>query len=218
MNIKLRSSAAQAAARGGPSRFAPGLLVISCVFLPLLLSGCIDMIIAGGGEGAVVAAQDRPAGQALTDAEILLKIKTQFAKQKDGDAFANVEVKVVEGRVLLSGNVDRATTEVTAVNCAWQVDAVKEVIDKITVNDKADFNNYAQDVWISTQVRTRLLWTKGIRSVNYSVLTVNQVVYLMGVAQNQQELDKATAVASTTEYVKKVISYVRLKTDPRRKS
>lgn len=185
--------------------------------LPLLLSGCVTAVIAGGTEGAVVASQERPAGAALTDAEILVKLKAKFAEQKDGgDAFANVEVKSVEGRVLLTGNVDKPDTEINAVNLAWQISGVKEVIDEIKVNDQSGFSNYAQDVWISTQVRTRLLFTKGIRSVNYSVITVNQTVYLMGIAQDQEELDRATSVASTTSYVKKVVSYVQLKSDPRR--
>jgi len=38
----------------------------------------------------------------------------------------------------------------------------------------------------------------------------------MGIAQDQHELDKATTIASTTNYVQKVVSYVRLKDDPRR--
>jgi hypothetical protein len=38
----------------------------------------------------------------------------------------------------------------------------------------------------------------------------------MGIAQDQTELNKATYAASTIQYVQKVISYVRLKNDPRR--
>ena len=41
-------------------------------------------------------------GKALTDGEIYVKIKAKYAQQKDGgDAFGNVEIKAVEGRVLL---------------------------------------------------------------------------------------------------------------------
>jgi osmotically-inducible protein OsmY len=71
-------------------------------------------------------------------------------------------------------------------------------------------------VWISTQARTHLLLTKGVRSINYSVITVNQTVYLMGIAQDQAELDRATSIISTVDYVQRVVSYVRLKDDPRR--
>ncbi|MBV8938553.1 MAG: BON domain-containing protein [Alphaproteobacteria bacterium] len=192
------------------------LILLPVLLVALGLSGCVPLILGGAGAGAEMAAQERTPGHTVDDAGIYLKIKERFASAPTNDLFANVEIKVVEGRVLLTGNVDKPESQIEAVNLVWQVSGVKEVINEIQVNDKAGFSNYARDVWISTQVRTKLLFTKGIRSVNYSVITVNQAVYLMGIAQNQEELDRATTVAGTVQYVQKVVSYVRLKDDPRR--
>ncbi len=188
----------------------------SAAWLLMGLSACVPLIIAGGGETASLAAQERSAGNALDDAGILLKIKNLYAQQDYKDLMANVEIKVIEGRVLLTGNVDKPESQIEAVRLAWQVNGVKEVMNEVQVNDQAGFSNYARDVWISTQVRTHLLLTKEIRSINYAVITVNQVVYLMGIAQDQDELDRVTAVISTIDYVQRVVSYVRLKDDPRR--
>ncbi len=182
----------------------------------LSMSGCAALIISGGAEGAVMAAQERSAGNAVDDAGILLKIKNHYAQNDYKDLFANVEIKVVEGRVLLTGNVDKADSQIEAVRLAWQVNGVKEVMNEVQISDKAGFSNYARDVWISTQVKTRLLFAKNVRSINYSIITVNQSVYIMGIAQDQDELDRATYVASTTSYVQHVVSYAQLKTDPRR--
>jgi len=190
--------------------------IVWMIGIGVLLSGCAAAIIGSGTEGAVVAAQERSAGSAVDDAGILIKIKAQYASNDVKDLLANVEVKVVEGRVLLTGNVDKPDSQIQAVTLAWQVSSVKEVINEIQISDKAGFANYARDVWISTQIKSRLLFTKDIHSINYSIITVNQTVYMMGVAQDQDELDKATNVASTTSYVQRVVSYVRLKNDPRR--
>ena len=190
--------------------------VVIALSVGLLLSGCVAAIIGGGTETAVVAAQERSTGNALDDAGILFKIKNLYAQNDFKDLLANVEIKVVEGRVLLTGNVDKPDSQIQAENLAWQVNSVREVINEIQLSDKAGIGNYARDLWISTQIKSRLLFTKGIRSINYSVITVNQVVYMMGIAQNQEELDKATNIASTTSYVERVVSYVRLKNDPRR--
>jgi len=192
------------------------LPIITAGVMAIALSGCAALIIGGGTETAVVAAQERTAGNAVDDAGILLKIKDLYLQNDYKDLLANVDIKVVEGRVLLAGNVDKPESQVQAVRLAWQVNGVKEVMNEVKVTDQAGIWNYTRDVWISTQVRTGLLFGKGIRSVNYSVITLNQVVYLMGVAQNQDELDRATYVASTTKYVQRVVSYVRLKDDPRR--
>jgi osmotically-inducible protein OsmY len=193
----------------------------SMKFLPLiaplfLLPGCAALLIGGGTETAVVASQERTAGNAVDDAGILFKIKNNYAQQAEKDMLLNVEVKVVEGRVLLTGNVDKPDSQIEAVRLAWLVNGVKEVINEVQISDKAGFANYARDVWISAQVKSRLLITKDIRSVNYSIITVNQVIYIMGIAQDQAELDRVTYVASTTNYVQRVVSYVRLKDDPRR--
>jgi len=190
--------------------------IASVLMLSVCLSGCAALIIGGGTETAVVAAQERSAGNAVDDAGIYLKIKDLYLQNDYKDLLANVDVKVVEGRVLLAGNVDKPESEVTAVRLAWQVGGVREVMNEVKVTDQAGIWNYTRDVWISTEIRTHLLLGKDIHSVNYSVITLNQVVYLMGIAQNQDELDRATYVASTTQYVQKVVSYVRLKDDPRR--
>ena len=189
---------------------------LALVVATTALSGCIPLVVAGGTETAVVVAQERSVGNAVDDAAILVNIKNLYAKKDYKDLLANVDVKVVEGRVLLAGNVDKPDSQIEAVNLAWQVDGVKEVINQVEISDKSGFWNYLRDVNISTQIRTRFLLEKHLRSINYSVITVNQVVYLMGIAQDQEELDKATTIASTTGYVQKVVSYVRLKNDPRR--
>ena len=181
------------------------------------LSGCVGMAVAAGGETAAVVAQERSVGHAVDDAGILLGIKKRFLNQESKDMFANVEVKSVEGRVLLTGNVDKPESKIEAVRIVWTVPGVREVMDEIQVNDQSSFWNYTRDVWVSTQVRARMLAAKDIRSINYSVITVNQVVYLMGIAQDAGELDRATRIASTTSYVQRVVSYVTLKDDPRRK-
>lgn len=184
--------------------------------LLLLTSGCVTLAMGAATETAVVVAQERSVGNAVDDTAILAEIKHYYLQKDANDLFPNAEVKVVEGRVLLTGNVDKPETQIEAVRLAWQADGVKEVINETQINDKSGLWNYTQDVWVSTQVRTRLLLSKNIRSVNYSIITVNQTVYLMGIAQNQAELDRALNVASTTSYVKEVINHVHLKTDPRR--
>ena len=48
-------------------------------------------------------------------------------------------------------------------------------------------------------------------AINYSVETVNGTIYLIGIAQNQEELDRVIAHARTIEYVRKVVDHVRVK-------
>ena len=53
-------------------------------------------------------------------------------------------------------------------------------------------------------------------SINYSMDTVNQAVYLMGVAKDGSELERVIGHAKNIDYVRRVVSYVRLKDDAAR--
>lgn len=188
------------------------------LFSSLLLTGCIPLVVgAGAGTGGVVAAEEKSAGSAVDDTKIKLAISSEFAQKDVSDLFRNVVVKVSEGRVQLTGDVDKPESKVEATRLAWQADGVKEVMNEIQVNDSTGIMDYAQDSWIANQIRTRLLLEKDLHSVNYSVEVVNGVVYLMGIAQNADELSKAQYIAGTTPHVTKVVSNVILKNDSRRK-
>ena len=99
------------------------------------------------------------------------------------DMWRNLGLDVSEGRVLVTGKVDKPEQRVEAVKLSWRAEGVKEVINEIKVTEEGGLGNYTRDAWISTQLRTKLLFDKHVSSVNYSVDTVDQVVYLMGIAQ-----------------------------------
>jgi osmotically-inducible protein OsmY len=73
-------------------------------------------------------------------------------------------------------------------------------------------------VQISSDLRSKLLLDKHVLSVNYSVTTVDQVIYLLGIAQDAEERERVNDYARDVPYVKKVVNYVILKDDPRRKT
>jgi hypothetical protein len=126
-----------------------------------------------------------------------------------------VHVSVSEGRVLLTGAVVKDETKEEAAQLAWKASGVREVINELQVGSNG-ITDYARDSWISTSIRSRLLVEKNVRSVNYNIEAVNGVVYLLGIAQDKTELDKVTYIASTTKYVKQVVSHVIMRDDPRR--
>ena len=73
-----------------------------------------------------------------------------------------------------------------------------------------------KDVKITTQLRYQMLRDRNISDINFSVETVNGIVYLMGIARDQSELEKVTTHARNISGVQKVISHVRLSDDKRR--
>jgi osmotically-inducible protein OsmY len=86
------------------------------------------------------------------------------------------------------------------------------------VNDTSSLTNAARDTWITTDLEATLLLDQEVASINYSVATVNQEVFVMGVAQSQAELNRVIGHAKDIAYVRRVVSNVLLKDDPARAS
>ena len=125
--------------------------------------------------------------------------------------FVDVSVEVHEGRVLLTGAVEKPADRIEAVKIAWQADGVSEVINEIQARDDSDLLDAARDRWITTKLGTLITFDKQIKGVNYSIETVNGKVYLIGIAQSQAELTRVVNHARSIEYVRRVITHVRLK-------
>lgn len=179
------------------------------------LAGCVSAAIGAGAVATTAAVQERGLKGGIDDTVVRARINSLWLDH-DVDMYRLVSLSVVEGRVLLTGTVRLPQMRMDAVRLTWKATGVREVINEIKVTDEGGVVSYARDSWISAQLKSKLLFDKTILSINYSIETVNGAVYLMGIAQDRQELDRVTNHARTLRYVRRVVSYVRLKTDPRR--
>ena len=190
------------------------------LLLLALAAGCDPVtgtVVAAGAEVGVAAGSERGVGGAITDTKIQTEIDGYYLN-KGLDIFRDITVTVSEGRVDLTGKVKKPEERVEAVRLAWQASGVRQVIDDIQVTDQSGLIDYGRDLRIATTLRTQLLFDGQIRNVNYSVEVENAVVYLMGIAQDQAELDRVIAHARDIEGVKKVVNNVVLKSDASRRS
>lgn len=194
-------------------------LALLALLLPLAAGGCSFWGTAAGGAAVGVTAAQTEKGfrRSVADTDIRIAINDLWFKA-DEEMFRKVNLQVQEGRVLLSGNVPKPEQRVEAVKLAWQAPGVREVINEIEVNDTSGLTDAARDTWISTELKTTLLFDSEVSSIDYSIETVNQVVYLMGVAQSEAELKRVIGHAKDIAYVRRVVSYVLLKDDPARHS
>lgn len=196
------------------------LSIIAALLVTGLAAACDPVtgsVVAAGAEAGVAAGEERGFGGALSDTKIQTAIDGLYLDKGLG-IFRDVTVTVHEGRVDLTGKVQTPEEQVDAVRLAWQVSGVRQVIDDLQVTDKSSLIDYGRDVRICATLRAKLLFDSKIRNVNYSVDSVNGVIYLMGIAQSQEELDLVIAYARDIGGVKKVVNNVILKTDPSRKS
>lgn len=183
------------------------LLLISST---LILSACVPTILGGGTVVGTAAVSEKGITGTFTDTQIATLLRTKFYNQ-DPQLYYKVGIEVNAGEVLLTGAVSTETMHVDAIRLTWEVKGVKRVIDNLSVSQGANVGTFANDSWLTTKIKSSLLFDKEIPSVNYSVTTVGSVVYLMGIAQNEAEHKRVTETIRNTDGVQKVVSYVHVK-------
>jgi osmotically-inducible protein OsmY len=200
-----------AARFGAKIAFAMGLIMATADCTP------VDMAVGAGATAVTTAAQERPLSKAVSDAQIRTEINYAWSTH-DLALYRKVNLSVIEGRVVLTGSVINPQTRIDAARMAWQADGVRDVINEIQVENWSGVLDRGRDEWIQAKIKSRLLVDSGVMSINYTIDCVNGTVYVMGIAQNQGELDRVINHVRDTAYVHSVVSYVRLKDDPARKT
>ena len=153
--------------------------------------------------------EERSIGRQLDDTNASVSIKAAMLRT-EGYALDGVDVEVTEGIALLTGTVPRETDRRMAECLAWSSVAVRNVANELEVGSGSGFRDRARDGQITARVNARLVGDRDIRSINFNVETRNARVYLLGVARNRAELERASAHASLVDGVEEVITYVRV--------
>lgn len=184
-----------------------GVCLVSLASLP----ACSVLGIATGAAATlgVAASQEGGVKRAKNDFLIQAEINDLWFKY-NVEMFSKLDMTVQRGRVLLTGVVQDPEHRVEAVRLAWQPEGVEQVINEIQVAEGEGFKGFARDTWISGRLRAALTFDGDVQSINYNIDTVQGVVYLMGVAQNQAELSRVIEIARTISNVKQVVSYVKM--------
>jgi osmotically-inducible protein OsmY len=191
------------------------LCVLCIVALPGMLGGCAGVLVVGGLAGAAgggyAAAQERGVGGAAGDFELQTNIEGAFVDAGPG-LQEGITTSVFQGRVLLTGHVATPDMKARAAQVASRIAGVRALYDEVEVTPPGSTWDGAKDSWITARLRSEMMLDPDVRSGNYTIDTSNGSVYLIGSARSPAELELATRIARYIPGVKRVVSYVELRT------
>lgn len=184
--------------------------VMICVVSICLLGGCqwIGTIFSASHKVASVLMDDRALADDYNDTKLNLVIRNTLS-QKKLSYTVDIEITVFEGAVLLNGALPDETYIDEVVKAVWMTDGVQKVYNYIRLDEPLSIEKVNEDAAVSAKIRYELSITRNISSVNYKITMENGVVYLMGIAQNQVELDRVVAVIKNTINVKDIVILMR---------
>lgn len=202
------------AVRGIMSRLFPMISLTCSIALCVALGGCAGAFLVGGlgaaAGGGYIAGHERGFDGTYNDFAVKTNIEQAFLSTNPL-LQQGVTASVYEGRVLLSGRVASPELKAHAKRLASAVPGTRALYDEIEVAPTEGVWDDVHDSWINARIRSGLVLDPDIRAANYTIDTENRSVYLIGSARSQLELDRAIAIARSVPGVKRVVSYVEIR-------
>ncbi len=189
-------------------------LIVLLMTCSLALSGCTNTILGVGSAAVAASSTEKGLSTAVSDTLIYTKLQDKFL-QNDETLSTFVDVSVNDGAILMTGKVKLPEEKILATKLAWEIKGVKEVINEIQVTDKSSIKDSAKDVAASAQLRGKLIADQDISSLNYSIDVVNGIVYLSGVAESNEEMNRVIKHAQELRFAQQVVNYITVESDKR---
>ncbi|MDD3265571.1 MAG: BON domain-containing protein [Burkholderiales bacterium] len=180
------------------------LKLTAVIALSSSMFGCAAAVVggvaAGATTGVAVAEDPRSSSGVFDDQGLRSKVSDAVTATVPG----NIEVTSYNARILLSGQVSNAEGKSKAEAMAKQVPGVKSVYNYLEVGKNQSATQSSKDAYITSAVKSKLLFTKNVDSNDVKVVTTNGVVYLLGMVDEYQA-NKMTEAARQVSDVKRVV-------------
>jgi len=187
--------------------------IIIIIFSSFVIYGCVGVSSQGVlGTGVSIYIDPRTLGTQIDDSIMQKSLSIRIA-QVNSKYIISVSTKVIDGHIFLKGTVDTVDEKILMTKLAWKIEGVRSVKNNLKVKDKFSLKNEAKDLLITSQMKVALLANKKVKSVNYQINTVNQIIYIFGIAQNEEERREVINEAKQILDVKNVDATIFLLND-----
>ncbi len=181
----------------------------------LNLQSCTAPII--GGVSAIAfssSAQEKGLGTSISDKVIYVKLRNAIYDWNPTVA-ENISISVDSGSILVTGKLKNIDTKVELTKVIWEINGVKEVNNKAQISETNNLKNIAKDLASLGEIKARLMASKKLNSLNFSIDVVNNIAYISGIASNEEEISIVTQIAQEARFIKEVQNFVKVNKDRR---
>ena len=184
--------------------------IVNCIFFIITFAVFTQCSSAGRfGAGVDITFDPRTIGMQIDDTIMQKNLKTRLALFNKNYLLA-IQVEILDGRIFLSGKVENPEEKIKITKMAWETNGVRSVKNAITIKGQSNFKSSAKDVLITSQLRTALIFNKKTKSRNYTLETINQSIYIFGIAMDEKEKKEVLEEANKIYNVTKVIPSIYL--------
>ena len=173
----------------------------------LILTSCTS--VGRFGAGVDITFDPRTIGMVIDDT-IMQKNLTARLALAEKKYFLSIQSEVIDGRIFLSGKVNEPEEKIKITKMAWETKGVRAVENAITIKGQSSFRGTAKDILITSQLRSALIFNKKTKSRNYTLETINEKIYIFGIAMDEEEKKEVINEANKIYDVKEVYPSIYL--------
>jgi osmotically-inducible protein OsmY len=183
------------------------------LFFLFFLTACVGSSSSGVfGTGVSIALDPRTLGTQIDDS-IMQKNLLARLTLTDKKYLVKISVKVLDGRIFLSGKADEPEEKLRITKMAWETKGARSVKNNIAIKQKFSFKNVATDVLITSQLRAALIFNKNVKAANFNIDTINQKTYVFGIAHNEDEKKEIIQEAKQIVDLKELVTSILMVSD-----
>ena len=181
----------------------------------IFLTSCVGTSSTGiFGTGVTIAMDPRTLGTQIDDS-IMDKSLDAKLLSTNKNYFLNVKTKIIDGRIFITGKVDKIEEKLNITKMAWETKGARSVKNDLKIKDEFNFKQSAKDLLITSQLRSALIFNKKTKAVNYNIDTYKKKIYIYGIAETTEERDQVIDEAKQILDVEDVISSILVVEDLR---
>ena len=177
--------------------------IINVFIISLFANSCAIVSTAGSLVGSA-STSTRGFSGTIEDTYLMSKIVSKITFMKLSN-FSNITVSVINGNVLLAGNVQNREKRLELIQKVWEIEGVEEIYNEVEIGPQNSITEKTEDFVFEAKIENRLLFEPGIFSNNYSVDVVNGNVYVMGISSDIEEKTKIENFLNNMNDIKKLI-------------
>ena len=180
---------------------------ILSILIILILTSCTS--VGRFGAGVDITFDPRTIGMQIDDTIMQKNLSARLALAEKR-YFLSIQSEVRDGNIFLSGKVEEPEEKIKITKMAWETKGVRSVKNAITIKGQSNFKSTAKDIFITSQLRSALIFNKKTKARNYTLETINKTIYIFGIAMDQEEKKEVINEANKIYNVKEVVPSIYL--------
>ncbi len=172
-----------------------------------LLVACIPIAVGVISVTALDISQDRrTVGRNIDDNSLEFQLRNIYSADEQIGSTVNISVTVVNGVVLLTGEVQTDAQRQRATALAKQLIETKKVVNALDLSGKTNLTSRANDAYLTSKVKFKLFRAEGVSASRIKVVTERGKVYLLGIVTQTE----ATAAINATKSVRGITHIIKV--------